>query len=99
MEFNHDAIIGNVHLCSTFLILIQCHESCIAIYSSMENKKLSHWIFISVVSMIFCLVIYSLTGKLGGLGTQDFHFKLSCVFKCFYMCLFSSFSFTKKKVN
>ncbi|XP_063052262.1 putative sodium-coupled neutral amino acid transporter 8a [Engraulis encrasicolus] len=43
----------------------QCHESCIAIYSSMENKKLSHWVFISVVSMIFCLVIYSLTGVYG----------------------------------
>ncbi|XP_012687833.2 putative sodium-coupled neutral amino acid transporter 8a [Clupea harengus] len=43
----------------------QCHESCIAIYSSMENKKLSHWVFISVVSMIICLVIYSLTGVYG----------------------------------
>ncbi|XP_013979621.1 putative sodium-coupled neutral amino acid transporter 8 isoform X2 [Salmo salar] len=40
----------------------QCHEACIAIYSSMENKSLSHWVFISVVSMFFCLVIYSLTG-------------------------------------
>ncbi len=28
----------------------------------MENQRLSHWVFISVVSMIFCLVIYSLTG-------------------------------------
>ncbi|XP_076144050.1 putative sodium-coupled neutral amino acid transporter 8 [Alosa pseudoharengus] len=43
----------------------QCHEACIAIYSSMENKKLSHWIFISVVSMLFCLLIYSLTGVFG----------------------------------
>ncbi|KAL2094106.1 hypothetical protein ACEWY4_011418 [Coilia grayii] len=43
----------------------QCHESCIAIYSSMENKKLSHWVFISVVSMVICLVIYSLTGVYG----------------------------------
>ncbi|CAB1323230.1 unnamed protein product [Coregonus sp. 'balchen'] len=39
----------------------QCHEACIAIYSSMENKSLSHWVLISVVSMFFCLVIYSLT--------------------------------------
>ncbi|KAI4885090.1 hypothetical protein NFI96_023139 [Prochilodus magdalenae] len=43
----------------------QCHEACIAIYSSMENKKLSHWVFISLVSMFFCLVIYSLTGIYG----------------------------------
>uniref|UniRef100_A0A8C7VXJ4 Solute carrier family 38 member 8a n=1 Tax=Oncorhynchus mykiss TaxID=8022 RepID=A0A8C7VXJ4_ONCMY len=34
---------------------------CFAIYSSMENKSLSHWVFISVLSMFFCLVIYSLT--------------------------------------
>ncbi|XP_054475732.1 putative sodium-coupled neutral amino acid transporter 8 [Anoplopoma fimbria] len=43
----------------------QCHEACIAIYSSMENQKLSHWVFISVVSMIFCLLIYTLTGVYG----------------------------------
>ncbi|KAK6318267.1 putative sodium-coupled neutral amino acid transporter 8 [Coregonus clupeaformis] len=43
----------------------QCHEACIAIYSSMENKSLSHWVLISVVSMFFCLVIYSLTGVYG----------------------------------
>ncbi|XP_064786068.1 putative sodium-coupled neutral amino acid transporter 8 [Oncorhynchus masou masou] len=43
----------------------QCHEACIAIYSSMENKSLSHWVFISVMSMFFCLVIYSLTGVYG----------------------------------
>ncbi|XP_026222047.1 putative sodium-coupled neutral amino acid transporter 8a [Anabas testudineus] len=43
----------------------QCHEASIAIYSSMENQRLSHWAFISVVSMIFCLIIYSLTGVYG----------------------------------
>ncbi|XP_042266836.1 putative sodium-coupled neutral amino acid transporter 8a isoform X2 [Thunnus albacares] len=43
----------------------QCHEASIAIYSSMENQRLSHWVFISVVSMIFCLIIYSLTGVYG----------------------------------
>ncbi|KAL7878831.1 hypothetical protein AOLI_G00098050 [Acnodon oligacanthus] len=43
----------------------QCHEACIAIYSCMENKKLSHWVIISLVSMFFCLVIYSLTGIYG----------------------------------
>ncbi|KAM8892619.1 putative sodium-coupled neutral amino acid transporter 8a isoform 1-T1 [Spinachia spinachia] len=43
----------------------QCHEASITIYSSMENQRLSHWVFISVVSMIFCLIIYSLTGAYG----------------------------------
>ncbi|XP_066504500.1 putative sodium-coupled neutral amino acid transporter 8 [Hoplias malabaricus] len=43
----------------------QCHEACVAIYSSMENKKLTHWVFIAVVSMIFCLLIYTLTGVFG----------------------------------
>uniref|UniRef100_A0A3B1JY21 Solute carrier family 38 member 8a n=1 Tax=Astyanax mexicanus TaxID=7994 RepID=A0A3B1JY21_ASTMX len=43
----------------------QCHEACIAIYSSMENKKLTHWVFISLMSMFFCLIIYSLTGIYG----------------------------------
>nr|XP_019962002.1 PREDICTED: putative sodium-coupled neutral amino acid transporter 8 [Paralichthys olivaceus] len=42
-----------------------CHEASIAIYSSMENQRLSHWVFISVISMIFCLVVYSLTGVYG----------------------------------
>uniref|UniRef100_A0A8B9GSM9 Solute carrier family 38 member 8b n=1 Tax=Astyanax mexicanus TaxID=7994 RepID=A0A8B9GSM9_ASTMX len=45
--------------------VFQCHEACIAIYSSMENKKISHWVFISVMSMIFCLLIYTLTGVFG----------------------------------
>ncbi|CAL1595302.1 unnamed protein product [Knipowitschia caucasica] len=43
----------------------QCHEASIAIYSSMENQKLSHWVLISVLSMVICLVIYSLTGVYG----------------------------------
>ncbi|KAI5608282.1 putative sodium-coupled neutral amino acid transporter 8, partial [Silurus asotus] len=44
----------------------QCFsEACIAIYSSMENKRISHWVFISVASMIFCLLIYTLTGVFG----------------------------------
>ncbi|KAJ6666086.1 hypothetical protein lerEdw1_000990 [Lerista edwardsae] len=43
----------------------QCHEACIAIYSSMSNKKLSHWVMVSVMSMLFCLLIYSLTGLYG----------------------------------
>ncbi|XP_049580242.1 putative sodium-coupled neutral amino acid transporter 8a [Syngnathus scovelli] len=43
----------------------QCHEASIAIYSSMENQRLSHWAFISVITMIICFVIYSLTGVYG----------------------------------
>nr|XP_006641460.1 PREDICTED: putative sodium-coupled neutral amino acid transporter 8 [Lepisosteus oculatus] len=43
----------------------QCHEACIAIYSSMENKRISHWVIISVTSMFFCLLIYTLTGVFG----------------------------------
>uniref|UniRef100_A0A3Q2ZYD9 Solute carrier family 38 member 8a n=1 Tax=Kryptolebias marmoratus TaxID=37003 RepID=A0A3Q2ZYD9_KRYMA len=47
------------------LSVSQCHEASIAIYSSMENQRLSHWVLISVVAMIICLVIYSLTGVYG----------------------------------
>ncbi|XP_075043644.1 solute carrier family 38 member 8 [Mixophyes fleayi] len=43
----------------------QCHEACITIYSSMKNKSLSNWVAVSVVSMIICLIIYSLTGFYG----------------------------------
>ncbi|XP_067349653.1 putative sodium-coupled neutral amino acid transporter 8 [Channa argus] len=43
----------------------QCHEACIAIYSSMENQKLSHWVVVAVISMLFCLLIYTLTGVYG----------------------------------
>lgn len=43
-------------------VCLQCHEACIAIYSSMENQKLSHWVCISTLSMFFCLLVYTLTG-------------------------------------
>ncbi|XP_077569538.1 putative sodium-coupled neutral amino acid transporter 8 [Stigmatopora nigra] len=43
----------------------QCHEACIAIYSSMKNQKITHWVVISVISMLFCLLIYTLTGVYG----------------------------------
>lgn len=43
----------------------QCHEASVAIYTSMKNKKLSNWILVSVLSMFFCLLIYSLTGAYG----------------------------------
>ncbi|XP_068116264.1 solute carrier family 38 member 8 isoform X2 [Hyperolius riggenbachi] len=45
----------------------QCHEACITIYSSMKNKCLSNWVAVSVVSMLICLLIYSLTGIYGSL--------------------------------
>lgn len=51
------------------MCVFQCHEASITIYSSMENQRLSHWVFISVVSMIFCLVIYSLTGQISYLSS------------------------------
>ncbi|XP_054245738.1 putative sodium-coupled neutral amino acid transporter 8 [Indicator indicator] len=43
----------------------QCHEACVAIYSSMRNQSLSHWVAVSVLSMLICLLIYSLTGLYG----------------------------------
>ncbi|XP_073515421.1 solute carrier family 38 member 8 [Phyllobates terribilis] len=43
----------------------QCHEACITIYSSMKNKCLSNWVAVSVLSMLICLLIYSLTGIYG----------------------------------
>ncbi|KAJ8406629.1 hypothetical protein AAFF_G00302030 [Aldrovandia affinis] len=77
MKEEHTAVISPTHSngisswASMFSVIpticfgFQCHEACIAIYSSMENKKLSHWVIISVVSMLFCLLIYSLTGIFG----------------------------------
>ncbi|KAJ7421122.1 putative sodium-coupled neutral amino acid transporter 8 [Pitangus sulphuratus] len=43
----------------------QCHEACVAIYSSMSNQSFSHWVTVSVLSMLICLLIYSLTGLYG----------------------------------
>uniref|UniRef100_H2SFG2 Solute carrier family 38 member 8a n=1 Tax=Takifugu rubripes TaxID=31033 RepID=H2SFG2_TAKRU len=56
---------------STFTVIpticfgFQCHEASITIYSNMENQRLSHWILVCVISMIVCLIIYSLTGVYG----------------------------------
>uniref|UniRef100_A0A663MI30 Solute carrier family 38 member 8 n=1 Tax=Athene cunicularia TaxID=194338 RepID=A0A663MI30_ATHCN len=44
---------------------LQCHEACVAIYSSMRNQSFSHWVAVSVLSMLICLLIYSLTGIYG----------------------------------
>ncbi|KAM8895275.1 putative sodium-coupled neutral amino acid transporter 8 [Spinachia spinachia] len=77
MMENHNVIITPEHsqgvgswasmfsVVPTICFGFQCHEACIAIYSSMENQSLSHWVVISVVSMIFCLLIYTLTGVYG----------------------------------
>uniref|UniRef100_A0A3P8T5A2 Solute carrier family 38 member 8 n=1 Tax=Amphiprion percula TaxID=161767 RepID=A0A3P8T5A2_AMPPE len=68
---SHTAIITPDSWASMFSVVpticfgFQCHEACIAIYSSMENQKLSHWVLISVLSMFFCLLIYTLTGVYG----------------------------------
>ncbi|XP_061863648.1 solute carrier family 38 member 8 [Colius striatus] len=43
----------------------QCHEACVTIYSSMRNQSFSHWLAVSVLSMLICLLIYSLTGLYG----------------------------------
>ncbi|XP_064016523.1 solute carrier family 38 member 8 isoform X5 [Pogoniulus pusillus] len=44
---------------------LQCHEACVAIYSSMRNQSFSHWVAVSMLSMLICLLIYSLTGLYG----------------------------------
>uniref|UniRef100_A0A672HZM5 Solute carrier family 38 member 8b n=1 Tax=Salarias fasciatus TaxID=181472 RepID=A0A672HZM5_SALFA len=68
---SHTAIITPDSWASMFSVVpticfgFQCHEACIAIYSSMENQKLFHWVVISVLSMFFCLLIYTLTGVYG----------------------------------
>ncbi|KAG8563414.1 hypothetical protein GDO81_016058 [Engystomops pustulosus] len=62
---------SNASLASMFSVIpticfgFQCHEACITIYSSMKNKSLSNWVVVSVVSMLICLLIYSLTGIYG----------------------------------
>ncbi|KAM8799264.1 solute carrier family 38 member 8 [Eudromia elegans] len=43
----------------------QCHEACVAIYSSMRNRNFAHWVAVSVLSMLICLLIYTLTGLYG----------------------------------
>ncbi|XP_061622141.1 putative sodium-coupled neutral amino acid transporter 8 [Phyllopteryx taeniolatus] len=74
---NHTAILTPAHTqgvgswASMFSVVpticfgFQCHEACIAIYSSMENQKITHWVIIAVISMLFCLLIYTLTGVYG----------------------------------
>ncbi|XP_039083110.1 putative sodium-coupled neutral amino acid transporter 8 isoform X2 [Hyaena hyaena] len=50
----------------------QCHEAAVSIYCSMSNQSLPHWALVSVLSLLACCVIYSLTGAYGFLtfGTE-----------------------------
>ncbi|XP_077888866.1 solute carrier family 38 member 8 isoform X2 [Ictidomys tridecemlineatus] len=50
----------------------QCHEAAVSIYCSMRSQSLSHWALVSVLSLLACCLIYSLTGAYGFLtfGTR-----------------------------
>ncbi|XP_016785752.1 solute carrier family 38 member 8 isoform X1 [Pan troglodytes] len=50
----------------------QCHEAAVSIYCSMSKRSLSHWALVSVLSLLACCLIYSLTGVYGFLtfGTE-----------------------------
>ncbi|XP_046536330.1 putative sodium-coupled neutral amino acid transporter 8 isoform X2 [Equus quagga] len=39
----------------------QCHEAAVSIYCSMRNQRLSHWALVSVLSLLACCLVYSLT--------------------------------------
>nr|XP_044998263.1 putative sodium-coupled neutral amino acid transporter 8 isoform X3 [Jaculus jaculus] len=46
----------------------QCHEAAVSIYCSMRNQSLSHWTLVSGLSLLACLLVYSLTGVYGFLS-------------------------------
>ncbi|XP_036042709.1 putative sodium-coupled neutral amino acid transporter 8 [Onychomys torridus] len=50
----------------------QCHEAAVSIYCSMRTQSLSHWALVSVLSLLACCLVYSLTGVYGFLtfGTE-----------------------------
>ncbi|XP_036896200.1 putative sodium-coupled neutral amino acid transporter 8 isoform X2 [Sturnira hondurensis] len=50
----------------------QCHEAAVSIYCSMGSQSLSHWALVSVLSLLACCLVYSLTGVYGFLtfGTE-----------------------------
>ncbi|XP_053409416.1 putative sodium-coupled neutral amino acid transporter 8 [Nycticebus coucang] len=50
----------------------QCHEAAVSIYCSMRDRSLSRWALVSVLSLLACCLIYSLTGVYGFLtfGTE-----------------------------
>ncbi|XP_023101010.2 putative sodium-coupled neutral amino acid transporter 8 [Felis catus] len=43
----------------------QCHEAGVSIYCSMTHRSLSHWALVSVLSLLACCLVYSLTGVYG----------------------------------
>ncbi|XP_054553004.1 putative sodium-coupled neutral amino acid transporter 8 [Talpa occidentalis] len=43
----------------------QCHEAAVSIYCSMHNQGLLHWALVSVMSLLTCCLVYSLTGVYG----------------------------------
>ncbi|KAM5262452.1 solute carrier family 38 member 8 [Ctenodactylus gundi] len=50
----------------------QCHEAAVSIYCSMGSPSLSRWAWVSVLSLLACCLVYSLTGAYGFLtfGTE-----------------------------
>ncbi|ELW62946.1 Putative sodium-coupled neutral amino acid transporter 8 [Tupaia chinensis] len=45
--------------------VFQCHEAAVSIHCSMRNRSLPHWTLVSVLSLLACCLIYSLTGVYG----------------------------------
>ncbi|KFO35766.1 putative sodium-coupled neutral amino acid transporter 8 isoform X2 [Fukomys damarensis] len=43
----------------------QCHEAAVSIYCSLRPRSLSHWALVSVLSLLSCCLLYSLTGVYG----------------------------------
>ncbi|XP_065755623.1 solute carrier family 38 member 8 [Phocoena phocoena] len=43
----------------------QCHEAAVSIYCSMHHQSLGHWALVSVLSLLACCLVYSLTGVYG----------------------------------
>ncbi|XP_008250723.2 solute carrier family 38 member 8 isoform X1 [Oryctolagus cuniculus] len=50
----------------------QCHEAAVSVYCSMRGQSLARWALVSVLSLLGCCLIYSLTGVYGFLtfGSQ-----------------------------
>ncbi|XP_073081905.1 solute carrier family 38 member 8 isoform X3 [Manis javanica] len=50
----------------------QCHEAAVSVYCSMRHQSLAHWALVSVLSLLACCLVYSLTGAYGFLtfGTE-----------------------------
>ncbi|XP_025776686.1 putative sodium-coupled neutral amino acid transporter 8 [Puma concolor] len=44
---------------------VHCHEAGVSIYCSMTHRSLSHWALVSVLSLLACCLVYSLTGVYG----------------------------------